>query len=1511
MIPNGKKTRVKVKLKISWIVLFLPLIALTANAQEVRKPEGLLLRGFESEPLKNRRGFEAVENGVLTTVRVDAAEQISATRTPDEIKPYVKWYQQRAQKYLAYSVFDYATKPYLSDITNPELYVVDVDGNMTGDLNIHQADVFAAIVKSAKAYVDIGVDGIEYDVDGWAASLGSFDASSLSSFNQWLIESKGFSASELESIFGTTIDDSFDYGSYLRGLGVSTDQTSWSLVNQTSHYRLWRGFVNHQERLTTESLVEAVNLYSETVLQRKIEFYFNRYGFFHTPARRWNSIDVDSGSLGETWFDGVDWLYERGHTLEPLYRAGLKTFDRRYESWNSPPNQSEVVQSVFLASTLANNGVATWEDDYPGSAYIASFAYRFKDQLDKRPLSEVAIFYPHASVEHNQPIQANDEVLLGGQHYWYLGLGYLMAGLNLNYDVLYAGDGLVREDSFEAPSPEDYAVIFAAETRQVTDGQFAALSDYVFSGGNLIVIGNDVFRYDELGRDRSSVRNLGASDYDSSFGELGETSFGEGSVDVISLSQLASNAYSYHAGSTSIDISSIRDLITAALPDGVNKVELSGEDRLRALSYIDDADGSVILHLVNHGFNASGTSVANQTDVTVTMTLPHSVQSDPYASYVDASSGTVQSLPLTTNDNGSVSVNIPSIGVWGVLRIGSILQDRPASSITPMAELSLLFNYEEFSSNPDRDLSFQAADDEGLESVTFWYQKNDGSSAIWSDWTAGASMSLSGVKRVDADSTVNTIPVDFAELGEGRYRAQLLATDQDGLTSALVPDNAYDTIVGYDISAPDFSGASIEVVSGPDNNAAIQSPEAVTLAISGISDLISGVFQINTKFSNPSFDVAGEVGEAYVEGYTRTFSGPDEGQYGVYTISGRAQDNSQNWSEWVDLYTYTYGMPPSITQATGSHLNSAGENLAFEVGFEYSVSVGDSVSLEVLFSNVLDDETVRWYRGGELIEGQSERTLNLGSVSSQESGTYYAIVENAAGSTQSDSFEILVVTPLSITEFSRDPADGQVEQGGAFTLSALAEGMGTISYQWESQILRADWALLEGETKPNYVVTNATRAEHQGNYRVTVSDDNGSLTSERTLRIEVSQANSGGGGTDSDSDGDGVANAADNCPEVVNSQQNDMNGDGEGDACDDDIDGDGAFNDEEEAAGTDPQDPNSFPNDSGQDDRDGDGIQNEDDNCPDSSNSLQIDLDADGEGDACDADIDGDGFTNIEEGSAGTDPKDSSSFPVDGGDSDTDGDGVADASDNCPSVANGNQLDTDSDGLGNACDADDDNDGLYDDADAFPLDATEQVDSDDDGVGNNTDAFPFDATETFDIDGDGVGDNSDVFPFDASEAIDTDSDGIGNNADPDDDNDGYSDAEEIADGTNPLSRFSCRSGCFSFDIDESSSAKALSDGLLVIRHLFGFSGTSLVNGATEEGARTSAEEISIYLDEAFSELDIDGDGDSKPLTDGLLLIRYLFGFSGDALINGAVGLEATRNSAEEIEAYVSERVPSN
>ena len=55
--------------------------------------------------------------------------------------------------------------------------------------------------------------------------------------------------------------------------------------------------------------------------------------------------------------------------------------------------------------------------------------------------------------------------------------------------------------------------------------------------------------------------------------------------------------------------------------------------------------------------------------------------------------------------------------------------------------------------------------------------------------------------------------------------------------------------------------------------------------------------------------------------------------------------------------------------------------------------------------------------------------------------------------------------------------------------------------------------------------------------------------------------------------------------------------------------------------------------------------------------------------------------------------------------------------------------------------------------------------------------------------------------------------------------------------------------------------------------------------------------------------DVDGNGSSDPLTDGLLVLRYLFGFRGAVLATGAVDLDdCTRCDAAAIEAYLEPRV---
>uniref|UniRef100_A0A8C2D391 Thrombospondin 4b n=1 Tax=Cyprinus carpio TaxID=7962 RepID=A0A8C2D391_CYPCA len=168
------------------------------------------------------------------------------------------------------------------------------------------------------------------------------------------------------------------------------------------------------------------------------------------------------------------------------------------------------------------------------------------------------------------------------------------------------------------------------------------------------------------------------------------------------------------------------------------------------------------------------------------------------------------------------------------------------------------------------------------------------------------------------------------------------------------------------------------------------------------------------------------------------------------------------------------------------------------------------------------------------------------------------------------------------------------------------------------------------------------------------------------------------------SDKDSHGNACDNCIRVDNPDQRDTDSDGLGDACDDDMDGDGLKNFLDNCPRVKNRD---------QLDRDGDGVGDACDSCPDIQNPNQSDIDNDLVGDSCD--------TN----------------------QDSDGDGHQDSKDNCPLVINSSQLDTDKDGLGDECDDDDDNDGIPDTLPPGPdncrlVPNPEQIDDNNDGVGD-------------------------------------------------------------------------------------------------------------------------------------------------------------------------------------------------
>jgi hypothetical protein len=138
-------------------------------------------------------------------------------------------------------------------------------------------------------------------------------------------------------------------------------------------------------------------------------------------------------------------------------------------------------------------------------------------------------------------------------------------------------------------------------------------------------------------------------------------------------------------------------------------------------------------------------------------------------------------------------------------------------------------------------------------------------------------------------------------------------------------------------------------------------------------------------------------------------------------------------------------------------------------------------------------------------------------------------------------------------------------------------------------------------------------------------------------------------------------------------------------------------------------------------------------------------------------------------------------------------------------------------------------------------------------------------------------------------------------ASSDRDNDGVTALNEFLAGTVPQG---------SIDIDGNEKYDALTDGLLLLRGMFGLDGSALVLGTVGDGA--------IYSDSADIEsriallgelADIDANGQVDPLSDGLLIVRYLFGLEGATLINGVIATDATRTTSDEIEAQLQTLMP--
>ena len=137
----------------------------------------------------------------------------------------------------------------------------------------------------------------------------------------------------------------------------------------------------------------------------------------------------------------------------------------------------------------------------------------------------------------------------------------------------------------------------------------------------------------------------------------------------------------------------------------------------------------------------------------------------------------------------------------------------------------------------------------------------------------------------------------------------------------------------------------------------------------------------------------------------------------------------------------------------------------------------------------------------------------------------------------------------------------------------------------------------------------------------------------------------------------------------------------------------------------------------------------------------------------------------------------------------------------------------------------------------------------------------------------------------------------------------FSDRDDSASSYSMMSSPALASG--DWDIDGDGRADALTDGLLFLRYAFGLTGDALISGVVASDAQyITASDIEQELATVYtSSGDIDGNGEVDALTDGLLLLRYLFGLDGDTLTAGVIGGGATLTDSAALETYLSTLMP--
>lgn len=176
--------------------------------------------------------------------------------------------------------------------------------------------------------------------------------------------------------------------------------------------------------------------------------------------------------------------------------------------------------------------------------------------------------------------------------------------------------------------------------------------------------------------------------------------------------------------------------------------------------------------------------------------------------------------------------------------------------------------------------------------------------------------------------------------------------------------------------------------------------------------------------------------------------------------------------------TLTVVSPPTIQTQPASQTVNEGGSVTF------SVTAGGTGPF-----------TYAWLKHGTTAVGTDSASLTINPVAATDADFYVVTVSNGAGSITSDQAVLTVVGPPTILT---SPVSQSAYVGGSVTFTVVANGAGTLSYQWRKDTNPVG-------TDSDTLTLNALSAADEGSYDVVVSNGAGSVTSTPAVTLTVIQ----------------------------------------------------------------------------------------------------------------------------------------------------------------------------------------------------------------------------------------------------------------------------------------------------------------------------------------------------------------------------------------------------------------------